>query len=733
VGEAPSAGGHVSEHLNPGGFEPPPLLAWSALRSMFTASYVVAAALALLAAVVFQSPQSAQAATTTFTPVADAQVFADTPSANYGSSANLKVDGSPVRRAYLRFNVGSIPQGAIVTRTTLRLYLTSSSSSGIDINGAFNNWDEGEITFNNAPGLRYVLGDVSSIAAGWNSVGVHLVEPNTSVTYVVTRPSDAEVIAHSRENLNKPQLVVEYAFPSTTPTTIPATPPAASVDADARVEESSSSTNFRASYLRTDGGSNSDVESYLRFSVGGFLGRIESAKLRVFANTSTADGPAVYATGNNWSEGGITWNNRPARTSAARDDKGAIAQNTWVEYDVTPFVRGNGTHSFVLATSSTDEVDFHSREQTSKPQLVVSITPGHLEMRPSDIMISWENTVADFNRDGRDDFFANPHGEAGAHASLQQPDGSFAPGFTFPDVDRHGCTAGDVNGDGLRDLYCMIGGDRGTAEDKLNELWIAQPNGTYVDQAALWGVTDPYGRGRRPLLFDFNNDGRLDLYITNQGPRADGLRSENVLYLNTGSSFVERPVAATGHWGNRCVDQGDWDGDGFRDLLLCGPQLHLFHNFGGLRTDLSDSLLGPTPVDAPRDATLQDLNGDGLQDLIIVTEKELQIRLNLGQGTRFGQIAKRVTLVDGMSIAVGDFSGDGIRDIYVVQGFANDRNWDDLLLAGPTWQRAAIVQAKAGTGCTANFIRVLGRPTVLVTNGFLNSRGPLQFISYKND
>jgi hypothetical protein len=399
---------------------------------------------------------------------------------------------------------------------------------------------------------------------------------------------------------------------------------------------------------------------------------------------------------------------------------------------VTPFLEGNGTYSFVLATSGAP-VNFYSREGPSPPQLVVTPAPGHLEVRPSELRMSWETTIADFNRDGRDDFFAGRHGEPYSQTSIQKPVGSFAPGFTFPLEDRHGCAAGDVNGDGMVDLYCMIGADRGTKQEKENELWIAHADGTYSDEAALWGVTDPQGRGRRPLLFDFNNDGLLDLYITNEGPRADGLRSENILYRNTGNRFVERTVEATGHWGSRCVKQGDWDRDGFRDLLVCGAQLHLFHNAGGLRTDLSDSLLGSEPADLPREATLEDLNGDGLEDLIIVTEKELQIRLNLGQGARFGQVHKRVSLVDGMSIAVGDFSGDGLLDVYVVQGFANDRNWDDLLFAGPAWLRAATIQAKVGTGDTADLIRVLGRPTALVTNGSAFSRGPLQFISYKKD
>jgi hypothetical protein len=44
-----------------------------------------------------------------------------------------------------------------------------------------------------------------------------------------------------------------------------------------------------------------------------------------------------------------------------------------VEFDVTPFVGGNGTFSFNLATTSSDGIDFRSRESTSlRPELVLS-------------------------------------------------------------------------------------------------------------------------------------------------------------------------------------------------------------------------------------------------------------------------------------------------------------------------------------------------------------------------
>ena len=114
------------------------------------------------------------------------------------------------------------------------------------------------------------------------------------------------------------------------------------------------------------------MESYVRFTVSGVSGTVTSVKLRVYASSGTADGPAVYATLNTWSETGLTWSNRPARTSGAVDDKAKISTGTWVEYDVTSLVAGNGTYSFILAGLSTDGANFHSRENVNRPELVIT-------------------------------------------------------------------------------------------------------------------------------------------------------------------------------------------------------------------------------------------------------------------------------------------------------------------------------------------------------------------------
>jgi hypothetical protein len=161
--------------------------------------------------------------------------------------------------------------------------------------------------------------------------------------------------------------------------------------ADARVQESSPASNYGTSNLRVDAGSDPDVESYLRFAVSGVGAPVQTARLRVYAYNATGNGPAAFTTGSSWSESAIAWSNRPARTSAATDDKGSIAANTWVEYNVKPFVTGNGTYSFVLAGTSSDGVDFHAREATTaslRPELVITTGSGSGDTTAPDTTIT---------------------------------------------------------------------------------------------------------------------------------------------------------------------------------------------------------------------------------------------------------------------------------------------------------------------------------------------------------
>lgn len=146
-------------------------------------------------------------------------------------------------------------------------------------------------------------------------------------------------------------------------------------DADAYVKRSAYYDNFGQDIaLRVDGGGN-PVESFLRFTVPAIPGTVKSARLRLYTQANgSGNGPAVYAAGGSWSEKEITWDNRPAHEEDALDNKDQIGPETWVEYDVTSKVNGEGTFNFVVTADSKDAVSFSSREGERAPELVISFT-----------------------------------------------------------------------------------------------------------------------------------------------------------------------------------------------------------------------------------------------------------------------------------------------------------------------------------------------------------------------
>lgn len=181
---------------------------------------------------------------------------------------------------------------------------------------------------------------------------------------------------------------------STVTTTLPTstlTPASANTltfaaEADTYARESRPTTNYGdATTLRADGAGDSDYESFIRFTVAGVSGGIESALLRMYVtDNGTDNGPAVYATDPSWVETEVTWDHRPARTSPAVDNKDRLGTGAWVEYNVTPLVTGNGIFSFVLVADSSDSAVFSSREGEQPPQLVITMRgDGNLPITPT--------------------------------------------------------------------------------------------------------------------------------------------------------------------------------------------------------------------------------------------------------------------------------------------------------------------------------------------------------------
>jgi len=211
--------------------------------------------------------------------------------------------------------------------------------------------------------------------------------------------------------------------------------------------------------------------------------------------------------------------------------------------------------------------------------------------------------------------------------------------------------------------------------------------------------------------FDFDNDGRMDLFFTNGAKLPEMEKTDarfyNCLLRNRGDGTFEDVTARAGLLGRDLgfsfgVAAGDYDNDGHQDLFVCnaGPNA-LYHNNGdGTFTDVTGlSGIGTKPKDVLSVAAAWfDYDNDGKLDLIVsnytvwtpqidkicaVNGHEYychpkvypsvahRLYHNLGNG-RFEDVTDSSgfgrELGKGMGIAIADFNGDGYMDVFV----AND-------------------------------------------------------------
>ncbi len=143
---------------------------------------------------------------------ADASVNAARPATSYGRASSLVVDGSPERRAYVRFTVAGL--SGPLTRATLRVDAASVSKSALTVRGVSSaGWAEPSLTWSNAPPLLAASATSSGgFSVGWVSIDVtSLVAGNGVVSLAITETSPTAVSLQSREAgaASAPQLVVE--------------------------------------------------------------------------------------------------------------------------------------------------------------------------------------------------------------------------------------------------------------------------------------------------------------------------------------------------------------------------------------------------------------------------------------------------------------------------------------------------------------------------------------------
>ncbi len=254
-----------------------------------------------------------------------------------------------------------------------------------------------------------------------------------------------------------------------------------------------------------------------------------------------------------------------------------------------------------------------------------------------------------------------------------------------------------------------------------DRLYVNRRDGTFADATVSSGIAGEFGPGLGVVTADFNGDGWIDLYVTNDG-------QENLLWQNAGDgtfrnaallSGVALPVTAKAE-ASMGVDAGDADGDGDDDLVmteLTGEGSNLFVNDGtGVFEDRSAaSGIGPASLpytgfgigwlDVDNDGRLDVLSVNGTVQVIErlrqasdpypLRQRRLLLR-NVGGG-RFEDVSDRAgaafrTSDVGRGLALGDIDNDGDLDAFVATSNGPARllvnehataHWLGLRLVGP--------------------------------------------------
>jgi len=156
----------------------------------------------------------------------------------------------------------------------------------------------------------------------------------------------------------------------------------------------------------------------------------------------------------------------------------------------------------------------------------------------------------------------------------------------------HAAACGDIDGDGDLDIY--VGNFCDRPADKYVGRPGPVPNILLVDEAGKYRDSGQQAVALRArtsgaVFADFDNDGDLDLYVSNNS-KARGLRIENKLFENVNGRFHE--VAGRNDacvvMGARSIGVLDYNADGLLDLLVAedkwtGRRTRLLRNAGQLR------------------------------------------------------------------------------------------------------------------------------------------------------
>lgn len=280
----------------------------------------------------------------------------------------------------------------------------------------------------------------------------------------------------------------------------------------------------------------------------------------------------------------------------------------------------------------------------------------------------------------------------------------------MPEIMGSGAAMFDYDGDGDLDIY-LTNGNFVFAEAQpqtapVNRLFRQQEDGRFVDATTESGLGDP-GYGMGVAVGDIDNDGDLDVYVTNFG--------EDALYLNRGDgTFADISAtagAATDGW-SCSASFLDYDRDGYLDLYItryldydpslrcfdgagrpdyCGPKSFppthdvLLHNNGDPNapgfTDVSEQAGISTVAAAGLGVVCEDLNDDDWIDVYVANDGYANhLWLNQADGTFVEAGMETGSAFNmqgspeaGMGIVAADFNNDSSADLFLTH-LANESN-----------------------------------------------------------
>nr|WP_298791583.1 VCBS repeat-containing protein [uncultured Allomuricauda sp.] len=217
--------------------------------------------------------------------------------------------------------------------------------------------------------------------------------------------------------------------------------------------------------------------------------------------------------------------------------------------------------------------------------------------------------------------------------NLQFEDISEAAGVAGDDRWYTGTTMSDVNNDGLLDIYCSVGGKFGPKE---NQLFINNGDNTFSERAEEFGINDP-SNSVQSTFFDYDRDGDLDLYVANYPPTP--FNAPNFLYAF--KQKFPKPLETD----------------------------RLFKNENGKFIDVTEEA-GLKTFGLSLSATVGDLNQDGWPDLYVSNDFSSPdyMFINNKNGT-FSEQVKNTTKNNsfyGMGTDIADFNNDLLLDIMQV-------------------------------------------------------------------